>query len=233
MKKAKMTEVHGAGLMEEGHAALRELGAVVLVDGCLVAPHASSHLPIPIPIHTHTPTPSTHPLSYPSLPATPQVEYSINDGGRPWNHAHPRAYERLLRRLLALPSQPLVLGLMLHSFHRHQVSEWSPVCLLVLLCCRCWPLALSRVMHSLLPPPPVGRHLLAVGGGPGGDAVPVLPPAVAQHAQVSRQAKVQCGRAHRACSAAAGLQQGRGGDGRASGSRCRGDGAICLLFLAL
>lgn len=51
-----------------------------------------------------------------------QVEYAINDGGRPWQHAHPRFYERLLRRLLAMPSRPLVMGLMMHSFHRHQAS---------------------------------------------------------------------------------------------------------------
>lgn len=60
------------------------------------------------------PCPATHPRN--------QVEYSINDGGRPWHHHHPRSYERLLRRLLALPSRPLVLGLMMHSFHRHQVG---------------------------------------------------------------------------------------------------------------
>ncbi|PRW50819.1 hypothetical protein C2E21_5446 [Chlorella sorokiniana] len=52
------------------------------------------------------------------------VEYAINDGGRPWHHAHPRFYERLLRRLLALPSRPLVLGLMMHSFHRHQSTNF-------------------------------------------------------------------------------------------------------------
>ena len=61
------------------------------------------------------------------------MEYAINDGGRPWHHHHPRSYERLLRRLLALPSRPLVLGLMMHSFHRHQVRRAALRC--AVLCC--------------------------------------------------------------------------------------------------
>lgn len=70
-----------------------------------------------------------------------QVEYAINDGGRPWHHAHPRFYERLLRRLLSLPSRPLVLGLMMHSFHRHQAS--------MAMCVACTMLSVALAIVAL------------------------------------------------------------------------------------
>lgn len=54
-------------------------------------------------------------------PPLPQVDYSINDGLRPWHDAHRISLERLLRRLLALPSAPLVVLLMMHSYRPAQV----------------------------------------------------------------------------------------------------------------
>jgi hypothetical protein len=45
----------------------------------------------------------------------------VNDGLRPWHDAHRLSYERLLRRLLQLPSRPLVVGLMMHSYRAVQV----------------------------------------------------------------------------------------------------------------
>ena len=46
------------------------------------------------------------------------MEFNSDDGAVPWEHAHRYAYERLLRRLLQLPSRPLVLTLMLHDTRR-------------------------------------------------------------------------------------------------------------------
>lgn len=94
-----------------------------------------------------------------------QVEYAINDGGRPWHHAHPRFYERLLRRLLALPSRPLVLGLMMHSFHRHQASmsicvacTMLSVALAIVALCGCY-----RATDHLLCNPRMALHSMHGG----------------------------------------------------------------------
>ncbi|KAL6782488.1 hypothetical protein ACKKBG_A06970 [Auxenochlorella protothecoides x Auxenochlorella symbiontica] len=56
----------------------------------------------------------------PPAPDVVLVEYIINDMTVPWEHAHRRSYERLLRRLLQLPTRPLVVPVMLFNYHPHQ-----------------------------------------------------------------------------------------------------------------
>ena len=50
-----------------------------------------------------------------------QVEYNVNNMQHAWEHPNPRSLERLLRRLLGLPSRPLVVGVMLQSFNEFHV----------------------------------------------------------------------------------------------------------------
>ena len=55
------------------------------------------------------------------LPEDPDiifVEYVINNGNFTLEHQHMRSYERLLRRLLTLPSEPLVIPVMMFNYHR-------------------------------------------------------------------------------------------------------------------
>lgn len=66
----------------------------------------------------------------------------MNDGLRPWHDAHRLSYERLLRRLLQLPSRPLVVGLMMHSYRAVQVRVC--VCLCVCAGVDGWSAGLQR-----------------------------------------------------------------------------------------
>lgn len=48
------------------------------------------------------------------------VEFSLNNGLRTLEHEHVRSYERLLRRLLAMPGMPLVVPVMAWDGHPNQ-----------------------------------------------------------------------------------------------------------------
>ena len=88
-------------------------GELLVVHACATRPRPLAACDPPPPSHTHM-----HP------PPHTQLEYNINDGALPWEHAHRRSYERLVRRLLELPSRPLVVPVMMFNYHRYQVGGW-------------------------------------------------------------------------------------------------------------
>lgn len=136
------------------------------------------------------------------LPPSPDLvilDYAVNNNAGPgpkhWAHNHPRSFERLLRRLAALPSRPLVLGYQLHSFHPNHVR-----CVALRWATTCWfaspavprmpppqaplPLATPPGTPSPPSPPAVQWHLAPDWRGCYGRPVPILSSALHQPAQV-------------------------------------------------